>query len=102
MNPLMIARGIGKQVDLLLRDLRPVSDSNFLAHAGNQFGQVLECFHGLNVATYKPGCKKLLFQQRYAGYASSQLQMPGHCARSFSTRPGATSNSDSPCAARWM
>jgi hypothetical protein len=46
MDPLVVARGLGKQVDLLLGDGDPVADGHFLAHQGRQFCKCLKGFHG--------------------------------------------------------
>ena len=45
MNPLMIARGIGKQVDLLLRNGDPPANSDILANACSQIVKGLKNFH---------------------------------------------------------
>ena len=50
MDPLVVARGVGKQVDLLLRDGDPVGHGHFLAHASADFGVRAEGFHRPNVA----------------------------------------------------
>jgi len=44
-NPLVVARGVGKVVDVSLRDGLPRTDADFLAHALPEFGRVLKGFH---------------------------------------------------------
>ena len=44
-NPLVVTRRIGKQIDLLLRDGQPVTDGNLLAHTRGHFGKSLKSFH---------------------------------------------------------
>lgn len=43
--PLVVARGLGKQVDLLLGDVHPFGRCHVLAHTGGQIGQSFKCFH---------------------------------------------------------
>ena len=44
--PLVVARGLGKQVDLCLRHGQPVAGGHRLAHQGLQLIQGLKGFHG--------------------------------------------------------
>ena len=44
-DPLVVAGGLGKQVDLLLGDGDPVADGDFLPDQGQQFGKGLKGFH---------------------------------------------------------
>ena len=44
-NPLMIASGLGKHVDLLLRDFGPRRYRHRLANARCEFLKGLKCFH---------------------------------------------------------
>ena len=90
MDPLVVPGSLGKLVDLFLGDRGPVTDGDFLAHQGRKLGQGLECFHVLKLETAGT-CR---------AYLSSQRQMACHCSRSFSTRPGATSNTLRPRAAK--
>jgi hypothetical protein len=50
MDPLVVARGLGKQVDLFLRDGDPVGHGDFLAHAGADFRVGVKGFHAGNGA----------------------------------------------------
>ena len=50
-DPLVIARGIGEQIDLLLGDGGPVGDGDLLACAGTQFGVRVEGFHAFNLGS---------------------------------------------------
>src|SRR5690606_9912470 len=56
MDPLVVARGLGKQVDLLLRDGDPVGHGDLLAYAGTDFGVGAEDFHRPNVAPPPQAC----------------------------------------------
>ena len=47
-NPLMVARGIGKLIDLRLRNVGPGRYDNCLPHACGKLLECLENFHGLN------------------------------------------------------
>ena len=49
MNPLVVAGGIGKQVDLLLCDGDPVADRDLLADAAGQLGDGFKYFHRLTL-----------------------------------------------------
>ncbi len=50
MNPLVVARGLGKQIDLLLRDGEPVTHGDFSACQSGEIGEGLEYFHALTLA----------------------------------------------------
>ncbi len=45
MNPLVVARGLGKLVDPFLGDFDPVAHSDFLAHACGHFSKRFKGFH---------------------------------------------------------
>ncbi len=49
MDPLVVASGVGKGVDLCLGDSEPVAGGDFLADTGGEFVEGVECFHGKNV-----------------------------------------------------
>ena len=49
-DPLVVARGLGEQVDLFLRDGDPVGHGDLLAHQALTFGIRAEDFHRCNVA----------------------------------------------------
>jgi hypothetical protein len=49
MNPLLIARGIGKHLNLGLCDGDPVADGDFLPNRGQHFGVGAKGFHAPNV-----------------------------------------------------
>ena len=89
MNPLVVARSVGELVDGLLRDGVPVAHGDFGADAGGEIGQGVENSHD-----------RLVLYLFAARLLSSQAQSGCHCSRSFSTRPGATSNTVNPRAAR--
>jgi hypothetical protein len=48
MDPLVIASGLRKLVDLLLGDLHPLGSGHMLANASGQIGQGFKCFHTLD------------------------------------------------------
>ena len=97
-DPLVVAGGVGKLVDVLLRHLVPVGDGDFLARQGRQFVEGVEGFHARNLAP--PAARGCPPRDCPAQSPSSHWQMPCHCARSRCTRPGATSKMVSPRAAR--
>jgi hypothetical protein len=45
-DPLVITRGLGELVDLLLGDGHPFGRGHILADTSGQLGQVFKCFHG--------------------------------------------------------
>ena len=45
-DPLVITRGLGELVHLLLGDGDPFGGGHVLADTSGQFGQVCKCFHG--------------------------------------------------------
>ena len=48
MDPLVIARGLGELVDLLLGDGHPFGRGHILTDTSGQLGQVCKCFHRLD------------------------------------------------------
>src|SRR5439155_21752029 len=73
MNPLVVAGGLGKQVDLLLRDGDPVADSDLLAGAGGQLGDGLKRFHALTLARC---CRRACRISDKPGYRFTSLVKP--------------------------
>jgi hypothetical protein len=44
-DPLVVTRGLGKLVDLMLGDGHPFGRGHILADTRGQFGQICKCFH---------------------------------------------------------
>ena len=51
MDPLVVAGGLGKLVDPLLRDHHPVTQRHFLTHQGRELSEGLKDFHDATLAT---------------------------------------------------
>jgi hypothetical protein len=77
-DPLVIAGRVGEEVDALLRDLDPVADRRVAADVTFDLGE-----------------------GRVALHQFTQVMIGSHCSRSPWNRVEATSQSVSPCAARW-
>ena len=64
MNPLVVARSVSKQIDLLLRNGDPVANCDFLAHTSRQFRKCLKSFHAADFSGISGGDLSILGQRR--------------------------------------